>query len=180
MFKYLLPLLLVLMAGCSSKKVDIDYDPEFSTTALSSFALVHKSTEGSNTLNDERIREAIVHQMELKGYKEAAVERADFHVSFQSKIEEDVPSNLSLGFGVGTFSSGLGTSIGTSHRAASDQGSLLINMLDPKTKKIFWRSSLTRDIDEFKTPQERSDYFDKSVSLMLEGFPKRADTGERE
>jgi len=160
------------MVGCS-KSAKTDFDPAFHTNALSTFAIVHKSKEGYDTLNDERIRDAITREIEKKGYSTAPEDAADFHVTFQTRIDEDVPSNVSFGFGFGSYSSGLGTSVGTSHNPTDDKENLLINMVDPKTEKTFWRTSLSRDVQEFKTPQERSAYFDKTVAAMLKDFPAK-------
>jgi hypothetical protein len=160
------------MVGCS-KSAETDFDPAFHTKALSTFAVVHKSKEGYDTLNDERIRNAITREIEKKGYSTAPEETADFHVTFQTRIDEDVPSNVSFGFGFGSYSSGLGTSVGTSHNPTDDKENLLINMVDPKTQKTFWRTSLSRDVQEFKTPEERSAYFDKTVAAMLKDFPAK-------
>lgn len=173
MLRYLFPLLLLLLVGCSTK-IDTDYDPSFQTSSLKTFAVVHQSMKGADTLDDERIREAIVREMVLKGYAAAAQDAADFHITFQTRLEEDVPSNVSFGFGVGTFSSGVGGSVGTAHNVTSDKETLLINTVDPKTKKIFWRAEVSKKRREFKSPQARSDYFDKTVASLLAEFPVRA------
>lgn len=173
MFKYILPLLLILFAGCSAKKADIDFDPSFNIAALSTFAVVYNQTEASGALNDERIVEAITNEMQAKGYVSAPEHEADFHITFQSIIREDVPSNVGLGFGLGTFSSGLGLSLGTARGFSNDKGTLFINMLDPATQKIFWYAKLTKNIESFETPQERAEYFNKTVSEMLEEFPQK-------
>ncbi len=173
MFQYILPFILVFLVGCSTKG-ETDYDPAFSTKALTTFAIVHADKEGLDTLDDERIREAITHEMQLKGFESAAKERADFHVTFQTKIEEDVPSNFSFGFGVGTYSSGVGTSVGTRHNVTNDKEKLGINMVDPKTNKTFWRAEVNQKRPDFKSPQERSAYFDKTITSMLKSFPAQA------
>lgn len=170
MFRYILPLFLLLLVGCSTK-IDTDYDPSFSTKALKTFAIVHKSKDGVDTLDDERISTAITHELQLKGYESVAENTADFYVTFQTAIEEDVPSNFSFGFGVGTYSSGVGTSMGTTHNVTNDKESLGINVVDPKTKKTFWRASVSKKRRDFKSPQERSAYFDKTVTSMLKTFP---------
>lgn len=173
MLRYLLPLFLVLLVGCSTK-TETDYDPAFSTVSLKTFAIVHKSKEGLDTLDDERIREAITHEMQLKGFESAPEDTADFHVTFQTAIEEDVPSNFSFGFGVGTYSSGVGTSVGTRHNVTNDKEKLGINMVDPKTNKTFWRAEVDQKRPDFKSPQERRAYFDKTVASMLKSFPAKA------
>ena len=170
MFRYLLPLFIVLFMGCS-KTPTVDYDPKFPTASLQTYAIVSKASQQSNPLNEERIRDAVMTEMQQKGYTATDKKTADFHISFASIVKEDVPSNVSFGFGLGSFSSGVGTSIGASHRPTKDQGELHINMIDPETQKTFWRTVYTKDIRDFSSPQARTDYFNTIVTTMLKDFP---------
>ncbi|MBW6487604.1 DUF4136 domain-containing protein [Sulfurimonas sp.] len=171
MFRYILPIVLILFAGCSTKKANIDYDPSFNMATLSTFAVLYNDTDNQSALNDERIAEAITHEMQTKGYISVPEHEADFQITFHSLIREDVPSNVGVGLGLGTFSSGLGLSLGTARGFSSDEGTLLINMVDPATQKIFWYTKLTKKIESFKTPQERAKYFNETVTAMLKEFP---------
>lgn len=172
MFRFILLFLLIVMVGCSSKNVEIDFDPEFKTDALMTFSVFHK-TDDYNALNNERIIGAIIDEMEKKGYVNTAENVADFHITFISSIQKDVPSNVGIGLGLGTFSSGLGLSLGTVSAFSSDQGTIFISMIDPKTQKIFWYAKFTKKIDDFESPQERTKYFNELVSTMLRDFPAR-------
>jgi len=168
MVRYILPLLLVLLVGCSTK-VETDYDPAFSTKALKTFTVVH-DTKAAETLNDERIREAITAEMQRKGYEAAEQNAADFHITFQTAIEEDVPSNFSFGFGVGTYAQGSGASVGATRNVTNDKENLFINMVDPKTKKTFWRAAVSKKRKDFKSPEKRTAYIDETVADMLKTF----------
>ena len=170
MFRYLLPLFTVLLMGCS-KTPSVDYDPNFPTASLQTYAIISKASQQSNPLNEERIRDAVMTEMLRKGYTATDKKTADFHISFESVIKEDVPSNVSFGLGFGSFSSGVGTSIATSHRPTKDQGELHINMIDPETRKTFWRTVYTKDIRDFSSPQARIQYFNTIVATMLKEFP---------
>lgn len=171
MFRYLLPIVLILFAGCSAKKANIDYDPSFNITAMSTFALIYNKGYDNSGLNDERMAEAITHEMQTKGYVRAAENEADFDITFYSVIKEDVPSNAGVGFGIGTFSSGLGISLGMLRAFSSDEGTIFISMDEAATGKIFWYSKLTKKIESFETPQERAQYFNETVAEMLKEFP---------
>jgi hypothetical protein len=153
-------------------KVETDYDPEFDITALKTFAIVHDGINEADTLNEERIREAITRELKAKEYALAPRKMADFHVTFHTSVEEDVPSNVSFGIGLGTYSGGVGASVGQSTRATHDRGRLTVNMIDPKTGKTFWHAAAADKIDRFESPQERTAYFNKSVAAMLADFPE--------
>ena len=173
MFRYMFLFLIFIMVGCSSKKVEVDYNPEFKTTALATFFVVHKMDE-YNSLNNERISEAIINEMKLKGYMYAQKDEADFHIIFHTITKEDIPSNVGFGFGFGTFSRGQGLSLGSVHHTTGDKDSHFINMIGTKTQKSFWSASLTQRVDDFKSPQERIDHFNKTVKTMLNDFPKKS------
>ena len=175
MFRYLLLILLFLTLGCSSKQPNIDYNPDFSTTELRTYTIEHITKKDGDALNDERIRESIINELKKKGYKQASEGSADFQITFESLIKEDVPSNISFGFGFGTFSKNAGASVSTRHNLTNNEGNLLINMIDPNTNKTFWRVSYTKKIHKFTSPKERSDYFKKLVSTMLKEFPSIKD-----
>ncbi len=177
MFRYILPLLLLFMAGCSTR-VDTDFDPAYKTETLRTYAIVTQNGNALETLDDERIVAAITSEMTGKGYQSETKERADFHIAFQTRLVEDVPSNVSFGFGFGTYSSGVGTSVATTRNVTNDQEHIDIYMIDPKTKKTFWRASESRKYRDFKTPQQRSDYFDKVIASMLKTFPARVLKGK--
>lgn len=175
MLRYLFPLFLLIMVGCSSK-VDTDYDPSFTSSTLKTFAIVHKSKDGAETLDDERLRNAITRELQMKGYEAAAENEADFHITFRTRLEEDVPSNFSFGFGFGTYSSGVGTSVGTAHNVTNDKEEIGINMIDPKSQKTFWRASVSKKRRDFNSPQQRSDYLDMTVASMLQDFPAHSNS----
>lgn len=172
MLRYLPIILLFLALGCS-KQPTIDYDPDFSTTSLKTYTIINRTEKGGDSLNDERIYKSIINEMNMKGYKYTSNDSTDFHITFEIAIKEDVPSNVSFGFGFGTYSGNTGTSVGTSRNLSSDQGNLLIRMIDPTTKKTFWQTSYTKGIEKLSSPEERSDYFKKVVSSMLKDFPSK-------
>ena len=176
MYRYLLfPfLLLFLLVGCSSKKVETDYDPSFATDNLKTFAVVHTRKPGLETLDDERIREAIIREMKQKGYLPMAEEKADFHITFQTSVEENVPSNVSFGFGVGRYSGRSGASVSTARNVTHDKEHIGINMVDPATNKTFWRAAVSNNRRDFTSPQDRTDYIHKTVSSMLKEFLERS------
>lgn len=172
MFRYILPFMLLLLVGCSAKKADIDYDVDFKTTPLTSFAIADDG-KSHKTIDDERIKKAIIDEMQLKGYTHTEKNRADFYIAFESSIQKDVPSDVGLGLGLGTFSSGLGFSMGTARTMSKDEGSLLIYIVNPSTQKRLWQSSLTQNIGDLKSPKERDEYFNKSILIMLQEFPAK-------
>ena len=63
-FAFLLSLVIV---GCSTLEVNVDYDDAFDFSAIKSFKVVHNVREGENTLVNDRITAAIESELEKKG-----------------------------------------------------------------------------------------------------------------
>lgn len=172
MIRYIFPFLLfLLLSGCSLKKADVDFDPNFKTRQLKTFSILYKNKEGYYGLNERRIHDALIHEIESKGYQKASKEEADFYMTFLVQTKEKVQPDISFGFGVGTFSRRNFIALGTEPDLIYDETTLFINSVDSKTQKVFWSSSLVVDSLESKTPQERIEYINKVVTIMLKEFP---------
>ena len=107
MFRYIFPFLLVLMVGCT-KQADVDYNPLFKTGSLSTFAIVRENHSAISSLNEERMNEAIENNMQQKGYLKVPESTANFQISYRVKIQQDTPSNVSVGLGLGCICSTAG------------------------------------------------------------------------
>ena len=164
---------LLIFTGCSSLKVTNDYDPDVSLVGLKSYTVLPLKNDAPNTLVNERIIEAITNNLNAKRYTLSDKASADFHVQFQIKVKHDVPSNTSFGVGIGTFSGNTGGSLSSSRRQIYDEGTLIIDMLDPSDGKVLWRSTATDALKQFDSPEERRVYTDKVINAMLASFPQR-------
>ncbi|PLY16510.1 MAG: hypothetical protein C0628_00415 [Sulfurimonas sp.] len=172
MFRNIVLILSVfILAGCSFKKADIDFDPEFKTQRLKTFAVAYKNENDYEGLNEKRIYDAIVHEIKSKGYEETSKERADFYLTFLIDTKEKIYSDINFGFGVGAFSRRSAVALESSRDLPYYETSLFINSVDSKTQKAFWSSLFALDSLEFKSAQDRIDYFNKTIEKMLEKFP---------
>lgn len=167
--------LLFLLSGCSLKKADVDFDPDFNTKRLITFYMSYKNKEGYLGLNERRIYDALIRDMESKGYQKVSNEKADFYMTFLVQTKEKIRSDITFGFGAGTFSRRGVVGFATEPDLTYEETTLFINGVDPDTQKVFWSSSLSIDSLESKTPQERTEYLDKRVDIMLKEFPSRLD-----
>ena len=51
------------------------------------------------------------------------------------------------------------------------EGTLVIDALDPKTQKIVWRATASKELQDKKTPQERTQAVNKVISDLMKKFP---------
>ncbi len=158
-------------SGCATKRLPFDYDPSYDMQKLASFTLQAEKEAIPDTLNSDRIKEAIEKVLFEKGYEEASA-LGDFAVKYGMKIYKNRPDPVTFGIGLGGISGNFGGSIFTSVTPKHDEISLFVRMVDPKTKKVFWSSSVTKKW-KGSDPIKREETIDEAVRQMLQYFPKR-------
>ena len=168
-FAFLLSLVIV---GCSTLEVNVDYDDAFDFSAIKSFKVVHNVREGENTLVNDRITAAIESELEKKGYVKA-INDADlvFVYHYNAKDKVDIRTDYQM-VGYGGFGYG-GAMIAHTSAYNYTEGTIIIDALNPKTKKIVWRSVGTLELQEKETPQEKREYVNKIIKEMLEKYPQK-------
>ena len=81
-------LIALLFTGCSTLKVQTDYDTEYNFTNNTTYAVVYNAKEGDNTLTYDRIQTSIKDNINTKGYKEVAKENADLVLVFHVQVTQ--------------------------------------------------------------------------------------------
>lgn len=178
MYKSLfLPLILLLITGCSSIRVSSDYDPDFKAETLHAYAIINKAKEGDDTLTMDRIQHAISHNLAQKGYHKVAKEDADFYVLFHVNVESKTRIDTDYQYvGVYPYRFG-GGMVATTNTVNYDEGKLIIDMINPTDNKIIWRSTATDRLHTLETPKERTVYINEVITKALKDFPLRESAG---
>jgi hypothetical protein len=168
--------LALLIGGCSSLKVATDYDPDADISAPKSFAIVHKTLEGEDTLTADRIIAALQNELKAKGYTETTQESADFYILFhtgvtsKTRIDTDYQYvNMypySYGYGYQTIA------IPQTRTYTYDEGKLIVDAVVPQKNKIIWRGTAVDYLKSMKTPQEKTNYINKVLKALMQKFPK--------
>ena len=169
-------LLITLLTGCSTLKVDTDYDPSADLTPPKKYAIVHKPLAESNSLTDDRIIKALKKTLKEKGYIESAQNEAElyfiFHTGVTSKTRIDTDYQhinmypYSYGYGYQSVV------IPRTRTYTYHEAKLIIDATLPKTNKIVWRGTAVDYLKDYDTPQEKSDYINRVIKALLENFPK--------
>jgi hypothetical protein len=167
----------LLLAACSSVTVSTDYDPGADFAGLKTWAWLPRKAGATgdprldSTLVHERIRHAVETQLAARGYEKAAVARADFLVAYHTAVERKMDVDTiyrGYGYGRGAWAWGAG------HETMVyeyDQGTLLLDVLDPKAHRLLWRGSASAVVSEHSTPEKRTKLVNEAVSRLLDRFP---------
>lgn len=169
----------LLLAACSSVQVTTDYDPGTDFSALETWAWLPRKAEPSgdprldSSLLNQRIRNAVEAQLSARGFKKTARAGADFLVAYHTAIERKMDvDTIYRGYGYGPEAWGWGAG----HETVVyeyDQGTLLLDVLDPKEHDLIWRGSASAVVSERSTPEKRTERINEAVSKLLDRFPPR-------
>jgi len=162
-----------IFLGCSSLRVNIDYDPSYSFVQQKSFAIVHNVKEGENTLLNDRLKSALEKELKNKGYLKTEKKKADiifvFHTNAESKT--DIHTDyVSVGYGGYRYGGGM---VAQTSTYTYTKGTLIIDALTPEDKKIVWRAVTTDVLSQHDTPEERTIYINRVVKETMKDFPNK-------
>ena len=162
---------LFTLLGCSSLKINVDYDPDFLFTQQKSFCIVHHNKEGDDTLFNERFIKALGAELNNKDYIQEEKSKADlifvFHVNVESKTDID-RDYMMVGYD--------GHMLSNTHTYKYTKGTLIIDALNPKNNKIVRRSIATDILKSYARPTERITYIQKLVKEVMKDFPSRGNS----
>ena len=177
MIRSLLIAVFALVAtGCASNVVT-DYDSGASFGSYSSWDFAPAKSEGDDyvSLDGSRIRSAIEREMAGKNLEKITDGQADllaaWKVVAEERLERGSGFGLGLGFGSGNFGWGLATAPPIEK---VEEGKLVIELVDPKTKKVVWRAASRRYLNENQSSESRRELIDEIVKDMFAEYPPGA------
>lgn len=174
----LLSFIITCMLSCSSSlKVTTDYDKNVNFTQYKSFGIdTFKMYENVSQLNQGRIINAVKADLIKKGFTESSSPDMLVHISVILQNKKSVSSNTDY-YGYGGFyrpymwgGGGLGATGYTTYNVQNyKDGSLIIDIVDANTKKLFWEGIGNQEIDKpLKDPDTE---IPVAISSILAGFP---------
>jgi len=188
---------LVLLVGCSGIRVSTDYDPTINFLGLRSYAWLPDATEETgdyrldNAIVAKRVRGAAERQLKIAGFEKVDLESASFlvayHVALTEKLDISTFDNYYgyygygpywggyPGYGVG-YGPGYGYGLGgyyapDVYSRYYEEGTVVLDILDPKTRDLIWRGSAKSEVNPKSTPQERDAAMNEAFRRILERFP---------
>lgn len=188
----LLGLLMLTVSACSSVRVLSDYDANAEFKNYKTFEMAPPQEDLPidpviNQLNGQRVQAAITNQLEVRGYR--LTDNADLVVNIYVKVDKRTeqttayegpyfPYRMSFRYyGYWGYYNYWGPGWGYSTVNVRDykEGTLVVDLVDSKTKKLVWHGVAIGDPDRFrKNAEER---INAAIEKMFSEFPFKAGNG---
>ncbi len=174
-----------LLVACTGVPVNSDWDPGYNYAAIGSYAWVPAAKGNDadpwsrNDLVDARITAAVDAQLIARGWtKAASPAKADVLVNYFLGVKDKVDvQSFHRHFGYyPCFRCYHPHHFGHFHDhdvwvREYQQGTLMLDMVDPASKRLIWRGVSERRLPSFEHPEERRLYIVETVNAILAQFP---------
>ena len=174
----LVPLALLLLAGCTPFTVKYDYDSHAPFAAFKSFDWYAASGKAkgkaagvNDPIMDRRVRNAVERELTAKGLKQEQAGEPDLLVTYYPVYRNHavVTTTGYGGWGYRPYGFGVGTGF-TEVRHYQD-GSIVLELVDNKAKQLIWRAVAEGALSGLEDPQEADEQVGKAVKEMMNRFP---------
>lgn len=170
---------LLLCAACSVAAQDVRYNalPDTDFTKYKTYRWVRiEGAQYPNEIVDTQIKGSIDSQLSAKGLTKTDDERADLYLGYQVAISEDQQwHTYGAGMGWGPYPAmGYGGGMTTATSSTIHTGTLALDIYDTAAKKLVWRGSASKTLDENAKPEKRQKNLDKAVAKLLKKYPPPA------
>ena len=182
-------LALALLAACSTLEVSYDYDPKASFTGLKSYGWLKEPQKPTgdpridgNTILKNRIHESVDAELAARGFRKVEND-PDFLVAYHVSLDRrrSVQTlNSYYGYGPG-WGYGYGAAYRPGYWAGApetyvyeyEEGTLILDIVDPKNRELMWRGSAQDEVHFTATPEKDQSQLHEAVNKMLENFPPK-------
>jgi hypothetical protein len=169
---------LILVTGCTTKPVaKTDRNEEYNFMAVQSYFIVGDEKLKNPMISDidrDRFNEAISHEFTLQGLVLAKEKTgADILISYFVVTQDKMKVNSSGHSAYYGHSSRYGRAYGYGYGTPNvnvknyTEGTFVVDVIDNKTQKTVWRSTLVKPIKHYDTIEERKDAITALINTMF-------------
>ena len=170
--------MIALIAGCSSISVNNDFDPTIDFSVYSTYAWIRQATNISgnaqqavaqNSLTGKRIMNAVDQQMAGKGF--SMTDDPELLVVYHTGVQDKVQVT-DWGYGYGRYGGWYGG--GGVDVYNYQQGTLIVDLVDAKSKDLVWRATAQGVLSESNpSPEQMQEKINNVVGKMFQKYPPK-------
>lgn len=176
-------LLLFVVAGCSTVRVQSGVDPQVDLSEYVTYSWLttkdapDDNVRVKNTIVKESVRASIENNLAKKGYVKVEKDQADFLVTWlgavDKKIHVDEIEHFYNPYGYGAlFRDPASESANSGPKPIEyDEGTLVVHFIDPDNLNIFWKGSAKERVQEGMSDKDVKLYIEQSVVQILKLYP---------
>jgi hypothetical protein len=166
------------LAACAAIEVSSDWNPAADFSRLHSWAWLPQARPVSgdprldSALLDQRIRSAVEGELGARGFAKAEATAADFLVAYHVALERKLVATT-----IDDYYGGVGyhhwprPGYSQTYVHEFEVGTLMLDVLDPRSRELIWRGTAQAEIIPDATPEEREARVREGVRRILERFP---------
>ncbi|MCK9454473.1 DUF4136 domain-containing protein [Sulfurimonas sp.] len=184
----------IFTAGCSTLEVQVDYDPEYKFSSLSTFSVVYTNRNDTRDFDRDRISRLVDAYMQDKGYIKSQKSQAEFYITMHLDVQKrsQIETNYeTIGikpmpyvyYGAGPagayprgyYPSGMVATEPdvrvTTRTNEYEEGRLVLEVFDVKENRVVWRGIAMDELSKEYTQEQKNDYLKRVISELFKDFP---------
>ncbi len=159
---------LLLLAACSSVSTNYDYDMSYDFSKLRTYRWADiPSRSDADPLVVQRVGTAVEAELRAKGYAQAEGTPDFLVATYVGRRTRIQVTDWGYGYGPwGRWYGGGGLDV-----YEYEEGTLIVDIVDNRSRKLVWRGTAVRTIDPQATPEEKTEHINEAVARIFESFP---------
>jgi hypothetical protein len=152
-----------------AQSVTYDFDRSANFAGFKTYAWV-RGTNLADELNHKRVMRAVEAQLGAHGLAKAeSGANADVLVAYHASFDKNLQINgFSSGFGGYRFG---GMRSGTATVDEIVVGTLIVDLVDAKSKTIVWRGTATKEVDTRASAEKRDKNINRAAEKLFKNYP---------
>ncbi|MEM9100809.1 MAG: DUF4136 domain-containing protein [Pseudomonadota bacterium] len=159
----------LVLASCATVSTHYDYDATVDFSRYQSFSLQKPDQEKNLSLNEARAIEAIKRNLKGKGLTETSEAQSGLQVHITIMVDKKIDvDRFYTRYG---FRHGWGNV--TTYVKEYEVGNLVVDLIDPKQKRVVWRGTAKGNFAKSPTPEQQTERIDQAVDTLFAEFPSK-------
>ena len=152
-----------------AQTITYDYDKSTDFSRFRTYAWV-EGTNLTDQFNHQRVVDAVSAQLAAKGLTQIPASASpDLLVAYHASFDRDLQiSGFSSGWGPYRFG---GNQSGVARTEEILTGTLVVDIIDARTRTIVWRGMATKDVDVKADPSKRERNINKAAERLFKHYP---------